>query len=158
MCMEIFENIVLSKNKKKYSNGFAGVRCLLFYFENRGERNIDIDNSFEKFMGSIKYLDIEYSKTIWIHFASLMMQDYFIDTRAQKYISSAIRKCMGLYIEPAKRGQRFYVDGLYNCVNALHTYWKCILDSDIEKLPELDNCVAEAKAIDNCEIRNIWRC
>ena len=50
------------------------------------------------------------------------------------------------------------MDGLYNCVNALHTYWKCILDSDIERLPELDNCVAEAKAIDNCEIRNIWRC
>lgn len=158
LCMEIFENIVLSKNKKKYSSGFAGVRCLLFYFENNGERNIDVDNSFEKFMGSIKYLDIEYSKTIWIHFASLMMQDYFIDMRSQKYISSAIRKCMGLYREPAEKGQRFYMDGLYNCVNALHTYWKCILDSDIERLPELDNCVAEAKAIDNCEIRNIWRC
>ncbi len=39
-----------------------------FYFESKRERNIDIDNSFEKFMGSIKYLDIEYSKTIWIHF------------------------------------------------------------------------------------------
>ena len=87
-----------------------------------------------------------------------MMQDYFIDMRSQKYISSAIRKCMGLYREPAEKGQRFYMDGLYNCVNALHTYWKCILDSDIERLPELDNCVAEAKAIDNCEIRNIWKC
>ncbi len=87
-----------------------------------------------------------------------MMQDYFIDTRAQKYISSAIRECMRLYIEPAEKGKRFYMDGLYNCVNALHTYWKCITGSDIERLPELDNCVAEAKAIDNYEIRNIWSC
>ncbi len=156
LCMEIFENTVLSGNKKNYSSVFTGIRCLLFYFENKGERNTNIDSSFEKFMDSIKYLDVEYSKSVWIYFAPLMMQDYFADIRAQKYISSAIRKCMELYREPADKGQRFYMDGLYNCVNALHSYYDCILDSHLEISPELKDCVAEAKVIDNYEIRNIW--
>lgn len=157
LCMEIFENIVLSKNKKNYSNAFVGIRCLLFHLENKGERNIDIDSSFEKFMGSIKYLDVEYAKSIWIQFASLMMQDYFNDAKAQRYISSAIRKCIELYREPAEKGQKFYMDGLYNCINALHSYCNCILDSHIEIVQELEKCVEEAKDIDNYEIKNIWR-
>lgn len=156
LCMEIFENIVLSKNKKNYSSVFTGIRCLLFHFESKGERNADIDNLFEKFMGSIKYLDVEYAKTIWIELTSLMMQDYLMDIRAQKYISSAIRKCMELYREPADQGQRFYMDGLYNCVIALHTYYDCILDSHLEISRELKDCVADAKVFDNYEIRNIW--
>lgn len=156
LCMEIFENIVLSRNKKKYSSAFTGIRCLLFHFESKGERNADIDSSFEKFMGSIRYLDVEYAKTIWIELTSLMMQDYFLDIRLQKYIASAVGKCMELYKEPAEKGQRFYMDGLYNCVNALHSYYDCILDSQIEVSRELEDCVAEAKVIDNYEIRNIW--
>lgn len=156
LCMEIFENIVLSRNKKKYSSVFTGIRCLLFHFESKGERNVDIDSSFEKFMGSIRYLDVEYAKTIWIELMSLMMQNYFLDIRLQKYIASAVGKCMELYKEPAEKGQRFYMDGLYNCVNALHSYYDCILDSQIEVSRELEDCVAEAKVIDNYEIRNIW--
>ena len=134
----------------------TGIRCLLFHFESKGERNVDIDSSFEKFMGSIRYLDVEYAKTIWIELTSLMMQDYFLDIRLQKYIASAVGKCMELYKEPAEKGQRFYMDGLYNCVNALHSYYDCILDSQIEVSRELEDCVAEAKVIDNYEIRNIW--
>ncbi|MDE7203370.1 MAG: SIR2 family protein [Lachnospiraceae bacterium] len=156
LCMEIFENIVLSKNKKNYSSVFTGIRCLLFHLESKRERNVDIDSLFEKFMGSIKYLDVEYAKTIWIELTPLLMQDYLIDTRAQKYISSAIRKCMELYREPADKGQRFYMDGLFNCVDALHTYYECILDSHLEISRELEDCVAEAKVINNYEIRNIW--
>ena len=156
LCMEIFENIVLSRNKKNYSSVFTGIRCLLFHFEGKGERNDDIDSSFEKFMGSLKYLDVEYAKTIWIELTSLMMQDYFMDIRVQKYISSAISKCIELYRKPAGQGQRFYMDGLYNCVNALRSYYDCIIDSSIEITRELEDCVAEAKIIDNYEIRNIW--
>lgn len=156
LCMEIFENIVLSGNKKNYSSVFTGIRCLLFYFESKGERNTDIDSSFEKFMNSIKYLDIEYSRVVWIYSAPLMTQDYFVDLRSQKYISTAIRKCMGLYREPADKGHRFYMDGLYNCVNVLYSYYDFILDSHLEISPELKDCVAEAKVIDNYEIRNIW--
>ena len=156
LCMEIFENVVLSGNKKNYSSVFTGIRCLLFYFESKGERNTDIDSSFEKFMDSIKYLDIEYSRAVWIYFAPLMTLGYFVDLRTQKYISSAIRKCIELYREPANKGQRFYMDGLYNCVNVLHSYYDYILDSHFEISPELKDCVAEAKIIDNYEIRNIW--
>ena len=76
--------------------------------------------------------------------------------RAQKYISSAIRKCIELYKDSAEKGQRFYMDRLYNCVNALYSYWRCILDSHIEISTELENCIMEAKMIDNYEIRNIW--
>lgn len=129
---------------------------MLFCLESKGERNADIDSSFENFMGSIRYLDVEYAKTIWIELTSLMMQDYFLDIRLQKYIASAVRKCMELYKEPAEKGERFYMDGLYNCVNALHIYYGCILDSQIKISRELEDCVAEAKVIDNYEIRNIW--
>lgn len=94
LCMEIFENAVLSGKKKNYPSAFTGIRCLIFYFESKRERNTDIDSSFEMVMGSIKYLDIEYSKSIWLQFASVMLQDYFMDIRAQEYISSAIRKSM----------------------------------------------------------------
>lgn len=85
-----------------------------------------------------------------------MLQDYFMDIRAQEYISSAIRKCIELYREPAGQGQRFYMDGLYNCVNALHGYYDHIVDSHTEISQKLEACVAEAKVIDNYEIRNIW--
>lgn len=156
LCMEIFENTVLSRNQKNYSSVFTGIRCLLFHFESKGESNAEIDSLFKKFMGSIKYLDIEYSKTIWIQVAPLLMQEYFMDIEAQRYISSAIRKCMELYSEPAGMGQRFYMDGLYNCVNALHSYYDCISGFHTEISQELEECAAEAKVIDNYEIKNIW--
>lgn len=156
LCMELFENTILSKNKKKYSSVFVGMKCLFYYFENKGERNTDLDNSFEKFMGSIKYLDVEYAKTVWMELASLITQDFFMGEMAQKYISSTFQKCMELYDDSAKRGQRFYMDGLYNCVNALHGYYNCVVDAHVEMTSSLKECIAMAKGIENYEIRNIW--
>lgn len=156
LCMEIFENIVLSGNEKNYSGAFTGIRCLLFYIEGKGVKSADVDEAFERFMSSIKYLDVEYAKTVWMQMDSLIMQDYFMNMTAQRYVSSAIRKCMELYRGLANKGQRFYMDGLYNCVSALRSYYDCILDSHLEISPELKDSVAEAKVIDNYEIRNIW--
>ena len=68
-CVDMFENIILTKNKKLYSSVFTGIQCLVFLKENC------IQNvSFEKFFSSIKYLDIEYSKTLWIHLTPLLRQ------------------------------------------------------------------------------------
>ena len=54
-CVDMFENTILTKNKKLYSSVFTGIQCLVFLKENC------IQNvSFEKFFSSIKYLDIEY--------------------------------------------------------------------------------------------------
>lgn len=107
LCMEIFENIVLSRNKKKYSSVFTGIRCLLFHFESKGERNVDIDSSFEKFMGSIRYLDVEYAKTIWIELMSLMMQNYFLDIRLQNILRLQSENAWSFIRNRRKKGRDF---------------------------------------------------
>lgn len=156
LCMELFENTILSKNKRNYSSVFVGIKCLFYYLGDKQISNNDIDDSFGNFMSSIKYLDVEYAKTVWMELGSLITQDFFMNERAQKYISYAIKKCMELYSSPAQKGQRFYMDGLYNCVNALRAYYDCIVDSHVAILQELKDCIAEAKDIDNFEIKNIW--
>lgn len=70
-CVDTFENIILTKNKKLYSSVFTGIQCLVFMKENYNQ-----DVSFEKFFSSIKYLDIEYSKTLWIHLTPLLRQPF----------------------------------------------------------------------------------
>lgn len=107
-------------------------------------------------MGSIKYLDVEYAKTVWIQLEALITQDFFVNMKAQKYISSAIQKCIELYNGLAQKGQRFYMDGLYNCISTLRDYYDRIIESDVTMTQELQNCVAVAKDIENYEIRNIW--
>lgn len=157
MCTELFENVVLSKNKKNYSSVFAGMKCLIYYLENKEEGNAILDSFFERFLSTIKYLDIEYAKTVWLELVSLFTQEFFTGKKIQKYVSSAIRKCIELYQEPSQKGRRFYMDGLYNCINALQCYYKCVKESPTEMTQELIDCVSKAKAIENLEIRNIWR-
>lgn len=155
MCMDFFENTILSKNKKNYSSVFVGMKCLFYYLENKGERNTELDDSFERFMSSIKYLDIEYAKKVWMELATLITHDYFMEEKAQKYISSTCQKCIELYNDSAKRGQRFYMDGLYNCVNALRGYYDCIVEAHVGEIQDLKDCIAKAKNIENYEIKNI---
>ena len=156
LCMEVFENAILSKNKKNYSGVFIGIQCLLFYLESQSEKNDDLNKSFEYFMGAIKYLNIEYAKTIWIEMASLIKRSFFMNENAQRYIVAAIRKCLDLYSKPAQDGERYYLDGLYNCVKALYGYYNRILEFNVAISSELENCVEVAKGIENYEVRNIW--
>lgn len=44
-CVDMFENIILAKDKKLYSSVFTGIQCLVFVKENSNQ-NI----SFEKFL------------------------------------------------------------------------------------------------------------
>lgn len=157
MCTELFENVVLSKNKKNYSSVFAGMKCLIYYLENKEEGNALLDSFFERFLSTIKYLDIEYAKTVWLELVSLFTQDFFTGKKAQKYVSSAIRKCIELYQEPSLKGKRFYMDGLYNCVNTLQCYCECVEESSAEMTQGLIDCVSKAKGIENFEIKNIWK-
>lgn len=155
-CMERFENIILSKNRNGYSNVFLGVECLLYYFEfNRLDKKT-IDLFFENFMVAIKYIDIEYVKIIWIKLGLLIKRDFFMNNTAQIYISRTILKCIELYEAPAQNGERFYLDGLYNCVYALNGYYKRLLELKINILEELKKCVNKAKSIENYELNNIW--
>lgn len=79
-----------------------------------------------------------------------------MNMKAQKYISSAIQKCIELYNGLAQKGQRFYMDGLFNCISTLRDYYDRIIESDVTMTQELRDCVAVAKDIENYEIRNIW--
>lgn len=150
-CIDLFENVILSKNKKNYASVFAGLQGLV-YLKAKSSQSI----SFENFFNAIKYLDIEYSKTIWIYLTSLLRYPFFINQEAQKYISCSIKKCIDIYEELAKRGERYYLDGLYNCVVALHQYKKCIVQFKSIETEELKQCINRAKQIDNYEITNIW--
>lgn len=150
-CIDLFENVILSKNKKNYASVFAGLQGLV-YLKAKSSQSI----SFENFFNAIKYLDIEYSKTIWIYLTSLLRYPFFINQEAQKYISCSIKKCIDIYEELAKRGERYYLDGLYNCVVALHQYKRCIVQFKSIETEELKQCINRAKQIDNYEITNIW--
>lgn len=87
-CVDMFENIILTKNKKLYSSVFTGIQCLVFLKENC------IQNvSFEKFFSSIKYLDIEYSKTLWIHLTPLLRQPFLLRKKLRdilQYLSVSV--------------------------------------------------------------------
>mgnify|MGYP000567975428 FL=1 len=71
-CVDTFENIILTKNKKLYSSVFTGIQCLVFMKENYNQ-----DVSFEKFFSSIKYLDIEYSKNVMDSFDTFAQATFF---------------------------------------------------------------------------------
>lgn len=152
-CIEMFENIILTKNKRDYSSAFIGIQCLVFIHKDRSQ-----DISFEKFFAAIKYLDIEYAKTLWIQLTPLLRQSFFGDEKAQKYIASSISKCIDLYVELANKGERYYLDGLYNCIVALYQYHKCINAAEKMEIDELKQCVDKAMKIENYEIANIWAC
>ena len=152
-CVDIFENAILTKNKKLYSSVFTGIQCLVFI-----KANCNQDISFEKFFSSIKYLDIEYSKTLWIHLTPLLRQPFFAKEEAQKYITLSINKCIDIYEKLANQGERYYLDGLYNCVEALHQYYKSVKETKKGETNELKQCVEKAKKIKNYEIANIWSC
>lgn len=150
-CVDTFENIILTKNKKLYSSVFTGIQCLVFMKENYNQ-----DVSFEKFFSSIKYLDIEYSKTLWIHLTPLLRQPFFATEKAQRYIALSINKCIDIYENLADQGERYYLDGLYNCVEALHQYYKSVKTTGTGETDELKQCVEKARKIKNYEIANIW--
>ena len=150
-CFDIFENIILTKNKKLYSSVFTGIQCMVFIKE-----NCDQGTSFEKFFSSIKYLDIEYSKTVWIHLAPLIRQPFFAKEETQRYIALSISKCIDIYEELANQGERYYLDGLYNCVDALRQYCESIKSTGSSEIDELKKCIEKAMHIKNYEITNIW--
>ena len=150
-CVDMFENTILTKNKKLYSSVFTGIQCLVFLKENCIQ-----DVSFEKFFSSIKYLDIEYSKTLWIHLTPLLRQPFFAKEETQRYITVSISKCIDIYEDLASQGERYYLDGLYNCVEALHQYYKSVKTTGTEETDELKQCVDKVKKIKNYEIANIW--
>lgn len=150
-CIDMFENIILTKNKKLYSSVFTGIQCMVFLKENYNQ-NI----SFEKFFSSIKYLDIEYSKTLWIHLTPLLKQPFFAKEEHQRYITLSISKCIDIYEDLANQGERYYLDGLYNCVEALYRYYKSVSATGLGETDELKHCVEKAKKIKNYEIANIW--
>ena len=120
------------------------------------KQNCNQNVSFEKFFSSIKYLDIEYSKTLWIHLAPLLKQPFFAKEEAQRYIAVSISKCIEIYENLANQGERYYLDGLYNCVEALHQYYKSVKTIEIGETDELKLCVEKAMKIKNYEIANIW--
>ena len=150
-CVDMFENIILTKDKKLYSSVFTGIQCLVFLKENCNQ-NV----SFDKFFSSIKYLDIEYSKTLWIHLTPLLKQPFFAKEEIQRYITSSISKCIDIYEDLANQGERYYLDGLYNCVEALHQYYKSVKIIGMGETDELKQCVEKAMKIKNYEISNIW--
>ena len=152
-CIEVFENTILTKNKKDYSSVFTGIHCLAFM---KGEDSQNI--SFENFFGSIKYLDIEYAKTLWIHLTPLLRQTFFQGEETQRYVALSIKKCIDIYEKLTDKGERYYLDGLYNCVEALHQYCKGIKKAGKKETDELKECVQKAKNIKNYEIANIWSC
>ena len=152
-CVDMFENIILTKNKKLYSNAFTGIQCLVFMKE-KCNQNI----SFEKIFSSIKYLDIEYSKILWIHLTPLLRQPFFAKEEAQRYIALSINKCMDIYENLANQGERYYLDGLYNCIVALYQYYKNVKTTEKSETNELKQCVDKAMKIKNYEIANIWSC
>ena len=114
-----------------------------------------VDSLFEGFFNAIKYMDIEYAKTLWIHIGPLLKNQFFVRNNAQKYVAVSIKACIEMYRVLADEGERFYLDGLYNCVTALNKYCQTICADKTEMILELKECLNIAKSIDNYEIGNI---
>ena len=150
-----FDNIILSKNKDNYSQAFTGLQCMLYYIANKGKSMEKVDSLFEGFFNAIKYMDIEYAKTLWIHIGPLLKNHFFVRNNAQKYVAVSIKACIEMYRVLADEGERFYLDGLYNCVTALNKYCQTICADKTEMILELKECLNIAKSIDNYEIGNI---
>ena len=81
-----------------------------------------------------------------------------MDEETQRYIALSIEKCINIYETLANKGERYYLDGLYNCVEALHQYHKSIKENNKIETDELKECIQKAKKIENYEIANIWSC
>lgn len=65
--------------------------------------------------------------------------------REQKYISESVERCINKYGKQAEEGERYYLDGLYNCANTLHEYYKSIQNRGIDITDELENVLQEQK-------------
>lgn len=155
-CWGIFDNIILGKNNENYSHAFTGLQCLLYYLVYQKKPIEEVDVLFENFFNAIKYIDIEYARTLWIHIVPLLQNKFFMRDMAQKYVSVSIKKCIEMYQMLADKGERFYLDGLYNCITALHKYFLSINKNKSEISSELENCIEIVKNIENYEIKNIF--
>lgn len=153
-CIDTFENTILLNNKEYYPEAFVGAECLVFLMS----EDIDLCEtiSFKRFFNAIEYLHIECGKTIWIQLEPLLRHSFFGRDREQKYISESIERCINKYEKQAEEGERYYLDGLYNCINTLHEYYQSIQNRGVDITDELEKCVVRAKEIGNYEIRNIW--
>lgn len=153
-CVDTFENTILANNKEYYPEAFVGAECLVFLMS----EDTDLCEliSFKRFFNAIAYLHIECGKTVWIQLAPLLRHSFFGRDREQKYISESVERCINKYGKQAEEGERYYLDGLYNCANTLHEYYKSIQNRGIDITDELEKCVARAKEIENYEIHNIW--
>ena len=90
------------------------------------------------------------------HLTPLLRQPFFATEKAQRYIALSINKCIDIYENLADQGERYYLDGLYNCVEALHQYYKSVKTTGTGETDELKQCVEKARKIKNYEIANIW--
>lgn len=86
----------------------------------------------------------------------LLKQPFFAKEEHQRYITLSISKCIDIYEDLANQGERYYLDGLYNCVEALYRYYKSVSATGLGETDELKHCVEKAKKIKNYEIANIW--
>ena len=93
---------------------------------------------------------------MWIHLTPLLRQPFFAKEETQRYITVSISKCIDIYEDLASQGERYYLDGLYNCVESLHQYYKSVKTTGTEETDELKQCVDKGKKIKNYEIANIW--
>lgn len=156
-CIEFFEESILTKNKEHYPSLFIGLHCLVYHLENTSNNLITDSTLFEKFISSLKYFDIEYAKIMWIQLTMLLERKLFRNTVAQGYISKAIKQSIAIYEQLANEGERYYLDGLYNCIVTLKGYYESLLKYKISISAELQECVVYAKNVSNYEIQNIWR-
>lgn len=86
----------------------------------------------------------------------LLKQPFFTKEEVQRYITLSISKCIDIYENLANQSERYYLDGLYNCVEALHQYYKSVKTTGMGETDELRQCVEKAMKIKNYEIANIW--
>ena len=91
-------------------------------------------------------------------FDTVTQATFFAKEEAQKYITLSVSKCIDIYEKLANQGERYYLDGLYNCVGALYQYYKNVKRTGTNETDELKQCIEKAKNIKNYEIANIWSC
>lgn len=156
-CIENLKNILFSKNKNYYSDISIGMPCLLYYLRKNNIKDYDIKGSLLDTLSLFKYIDIENAQSIWMHISILMQDELFEDLEVQDRISESINQCIDLYKEPAQKGQRYFMDGLYNCIVTLRDYYYRLYKSDIKISPKLEEVIKGAKNIDNEEIKNIFK-
>ena len=156
-CIENLKNILFSKNKKYYSDISIGMPCLLYYLRKNNIKEYDIKEELLDILSLLKYLDIENAKSIWMNISICMQDELFEDLEFQDEIAESINQCIDLYKEPAQKGQRYFMDGLYNCIVTLRDYYYRLYKNDIKISPKLEEVIKGAKNIDNEEIKNIFK-